>query len=553
MTDNIQQSMAATDEQRSRQISFDASIVPPRFGTNLLRRRATDITPLSPSAISKTVLKTSPAPQPLKPGLYRAESQRTKPAQPLRSTKVSQKLVLFPGADDPGIDEDVEYQDGASNAMPQDSHVSGSRTIAERMTKDQRDFSNLPRVSAYCTAEAYDMKELDAFLRQQHYVSPRLYDECLYARYHFPLQTLRPGGRRNATNVRVRSAIWRRFGSYDSSNVLDQPRTLDHYDYTYEEEHPTQDANAQAYPESYPPHMHEYEGSRFEAQKLPEYDIPQVHEEQHSQHQREDTSSTAFDYNYTHSSNEYAISPAEYRTNGTESDNITDVDNSLSEAAVDSSKINDWTNDAETSKASEEVHDEAPMPITPLTPGFSSHFDGGELFVFDYGVIVLWNFSRAEEILLLEDLAPFGIRPLKDNPEELEDMQIEEMHFQYDTSQVQPRIFNDMITLKSGNHMIKLTISHGVSQSAVLARFEDMMDSTIEDTKHIPKELAQTGRLRMDRTEITQISGYLFKLRMNVNLVSNILDTPEIFWSEPSLQPLYKAIRGMFTEHVVKL
>jgi uncharacterized Rmd1/YagE family protein len=79
----------------------------------------------------------------------------------------------------------------------------------------------------------------------------------------------------------------------------------------------------------------------------------------------------------------------------------------------------------------------------------------------------------------------------------------------------------------------------------------------------------------MDRTEITQISGYLFKLRMNVNLVSNILgkwieklwhclsvtdypdlflkDTPEIFWSEPSLQPLYKAIRGMFTEHVVKL
>ncbi|RUS19030.1 hypothetical protein BC938DRAFT_475831 [Jimgerdemannia flammicorona] len=33
-------------------------------------------------------------------------------------------------------------------------------------------------------------------------------------------------------------------------------------------------------------------------------------------------------------------------------------------------------------------------------------------------------------------------------------------------------------------------------------------------------------------------------MRINVNLVSNILDTPEIFWSEPALEPLYSAIRG---------
>lgn len=29
-----------------------------------------------------------------------------------------------------------------------------------------------------------------------------------------------------------------------------------------------------------------------------------------------------------------------------------------------------------------------------------------------------------------------------------------------------------------------------------------------------------------------------------MNLVSNVLDTPEIFWSEPALEPLYQAIRG---------
>nr|CAG8624918.1 8472_t:CDS:2 [Entrophospora candida] len=60
------------------------------------------------------------------------------------------------------------------------------------------------------------------------------------------------------------------------------------------------------------------------------------------------------------------------------------------------------------------------------------------------------------------------------------------------------------------------------------------MEDTINITKSIPKMLALTGRLNF---------GGLFKLRMNVNLISNVLDTPEIFWSEPLLQPLYNAIR----------
>lgn len=84
--------------------------------------------------------------------------------------------------------------------------------------------------------------------------------------------------------------------------------------------------------------------------------------------------------------------------------------------------------------------------------------------------------------------------------------------------------------------------------------------------------MAETGRLDKNRVEITKINGQLFNLRMNVNLVSNVLgecefkaekkkgslvlivdipsDTPEIFWSEPALQPLYVAIRGKAKEKV---
>lgn len=40
-----------------------------------------------------------------------------------------------------------------------------------------------------------------------------------------------------------------------------------------------------------------------------------------------------------------------------------------------------------------------------------------------------------------------------------------------------------------------------------------------------------------------KLTGKLFKLRRDVNLVSNVLDVPELFWSEASLGGLYEAVR----------
>jgi uncharacterized Rmd1/YagE family protein len=91
--------------------------------------------------------------------------------------------------------------------------------------------------------------------------------------------------------------------------------------------------------------------------------------------------------------------------------------------------------------------------------------------------------------------------------------------------------------------MIKLTISHAIAQSVKLAVYEGLIETTIENTRHIPRVLASTGKIDMTRTAINKKIGQLFVMRIHVNLVSNVLDVPEIFWSEPALQPLYTAIR----------
>ncbi|KAI9138477.1 hypothetical protein BKA69DRAFT_1031423 [Paraphysoderma sedebokerense] len=162
----------------------------------------------------------------------------------------------------------------------------------------------------------------------------------------------------------------------------------------------------------------------------------------------------------------------------------------------------------------------------------------GEVFFFEYGVTVFWNFTSLQEAEILRSIKPFEQQPISES-----ETQIENFWFQYDTlPNYQPRIYNDMITLKTGNHMVKLTISHALSQSVKLTLYEGKIDDSLDETKHLPRLLAARGDVKMSRRDITKLIGKLFKVRMSVNLVSNVLDIPELFWAEPSLEPLYHAI-----------
>lgn len=92
--------------------------------------------------------------------------------------------------------------------------------------------------------------------------------------------------------------------------------------------------------------------------------------------------------------------------------------------------------------------------------------------------------------------------------------------------------------------MTKLSLSHALSQSVKISLFEELISSKIEETKDIPEVMSETGKIGMPRKEIMQKIGQLFLLRTNINSVGSVLDSPEIFWSYPDLQPLYDAARS---------
>lgn len=161
-----------------------------------------------------------------------------------------------------------------------------------------------------------------------------------------------------------------------------------------------------------------------------------------------------------------------------------------------------------------------------------------ELYIFEWGVVVMWGFLESEEQRFLNELARFEQEKLAD-----EDVEVEEFNY-YITQSYQPRIYNDFFALSNHNYLIKLSISHAIAQSAKVSLFEELVDNTISDTQDFPLMIAESGKINMTHEEIMKSIGELFILRININLHGSVLDSPELMWSLPELEPIYQATRG---------
>ncbi|KAK5163798.1 Sad1-interacting factor 3 [Saxophila tyrrhenica] len=500
--------------QGTRLISVDNVL---QYASEIPSAQRRDITPTD-SSRPKAHNRTPSGRHPLNPKLSgRGAALNTLTAQlsgathlPTRSSKTSEKLVLLPET----TEEADEKEEEDEEAPPNDAELrqrrmklKRGRSDAERLPKSQRTADmQLARVTAYCTAQSYKLRSTAQFVRDQHGAKTKLYDDCLYCVYQLPLL----GG---SEGYRVRS-----------SPVVKNPGGRSVLDEQIE-------ANEQRqYRDGWLGESAEYSvrGNEYQAQVgTPPTDAE--HEEQLSRENGDHVSTSHEDWRPE------------------------DTDYQRRRESSDSSNAMSF-----------------PSPQPTVSPYASTV---AEVFIFSYGVAVLWNFSPNQEKDLLADLtfssstvlggangrapAPTMLSqkaaalappstgiPLMTRPLDESNFETEDFHFQYDNSIEKPRIFNDMITLRTSDHMIKLAMSHAIAQSTKLSFFEERMQRTMTEAQYVPRRLALEGRLGMTRHEVVGLVGRLFEGRVDVNLSSNMLDTPNFFWdSEPTLHPLYQAVR----------
>jgi uncharacterized Rmd1/YagE family protein len=157
-------------------------------------------------------------------------------------------------------------------------------------------------------------------------------------------------------------------------------------------------------------------------------------------------------------------------------------------------------------------------------------YNDGHVFFFSYGCFVSWNIEADDEKKIREIVGRFSTDPVV--------LQSDEFEYEYGKKQ---KVAQDIITLVNGDDILyqMMAVSHGLSQSMKLGYFEDRVLKRINETKHIPEELATHGRIPMSRRQISKQIGALFLDRSSVNIHSDILDTPVFFWDHPEYEELY--------------
>lgn len=155
-------------------------------------------------------------------------------------------------------------------------------------------------------------------------------------------------------------------------------------------------------------------------------------------------------------------------------------------------------------------------------------------------MVALWGLTRSQDVALLRVFAPAALQQLSPS-----DTQTDELQFRFSSAEP-PSVQNDLVTIQSKGAdavAVKLAVSHALAQSTMLAHYERRVTESVRSTAHIPRDLALTGSVRMTRREILMLIGKLFTLRAEVNIISPLLDTPEVFWTAPdALQSIYKSL-----------
>lgn len=188
----------------------------------------------------------------------------------------------------------------------------------------------------------------------------------------------------------------------------------------------------------------------------------------------------------------------------------------------------------------------------PLEATEGGRVHEGHAFFFSSGASVFWGLSVDVRRELLKTLIKFQERSTTMTPvsrgcgSDVEGLPLpmkefdHEFRYTIDAGLKEARFHRDEIYLRDFRNAEELlALSYGLAQSVKLLLFEEVIDSLVNRTRTLPDELAKDGQIKMSQWELKRLIGELMVARYSVNLVSDILDTPEYFWQHAELERLH--------------
>lgn len=169
-------------------------------------------------------------------------------------------------------------------------------------------------------------------------------------------------------------------------------------------------------------------------------------------------------------------------------------------------------------------------PIKIIKGALLLEDEGSCSIIFSYGAVVHWNRTESQQAELHGMLLRHAENPLTN---------IEEDYFTFAVNCGTTRIIEDHIEITTADPMLLFSLSQGMAQSIKLAAFETHALTTINETRYIPKFLAEHGKINLSRRQIARIRGQLFLVKNDIIINFDLLDTPDFFWEYPEYEEFY--------------
>ena len=144
----------------------------------------------------------------------------------------------------------------------------------------------------------------------------------------------------------------------------------------------------------------------------------------------------------------------------------------------------------------------------------------GEAFVFMHGSIVFWGVGISDVKQFLKVIARSSIDPYEHREEEIYNL-AQESGFE---------IVDSDIIMEHDSEETKVAVSFALAQAVTLKHYESIIAKAMPDLITLPTELAKNGKISISKKKALKKTGEIFLVRAQINLHSDLLDTPEYFW-----------------------
>ena len=126
--------------------------------------------------------------------------------------------------------------------------------------------------------------------------------------------------------------------------------------------------------------------------------------------------------------------------------------------------------------------------------------------------------------------------------EEMDYVEIEESALDEEGSFMQGDVLVIQGRSAEKKHLEMAAFAMGLSRSTRLSVLEESLEEYIQITRENSEILSGGLKLTSKEADVLRLTGNLFLLRGKLNLYSELIETPDLYWTEPTLEKIYESV-----------